>query len=221
MKALALAMLFVLAVGGLSVSTQYVAAHLGADGSLGAPWCVLGHTAVYPPWAWLGWSATYADRAPAIFRTASAITTGSAVAAVLLVALLSLRRRPTATSNAHGSSRWATSEEIARGGLLRGAGVVLCQTDDASFKTRVDSAGKTETSASSLGRLVRHDGPEHVFCFAPTRSGKGVGLVIPTLLSWPHSTIVYDIKKENWALTAGWPCSSRMSGGSSRPPSIR
>ena len=31
-----------------------------------------------------------------------------------------------------------------------------------------------------------------------------MGLVIPTLLSWPHSVLVYDIKKENWALTAGW-----------------
>jgi type IV secretion system protein VirD4 len=31
-----------------------------------------------------------------------------------------------------------------------------------------------------------------------------VGLVIATLLSWPHSVLVYDIKKENWALTAGW-----------------
>jgi type IV secretion system protein VirD4 len=40
--------------------------------------------------------------------------------------------------------------------------------------------------------------------FAPTRSGKGVGLVIPTLLSWPHSVLVNDIKGENWELTAGW-----------------
>ena len=40
--------------------------------------------------------------------------------------------------------------------------------------------------------------------FAPTRSGKGVGLVLPTLLSWPHSALIYDIKGENWALTAGW-----------------
>ena len=39
--------------------------------------------------------------------------------------------------------------------------------------------------------------------FAPTRSGKGVGLVIPTLLSWPHSTVVHDIKGENWQLTSG------------------
>ncbi|KND59165.1 Type IV secretion system protein VirD4 [Candidatus Burkholderia verschuerenii] len=47
-------------------------------------------------------------------------------------------------------------------------------------------------------------GPEHILSFAPTRSGKGVGLVIPTLLSWPGSTVVHDIKGENWTLTAGW-----------------
>jgi type IV secretion system protein VirD4 len=59
-----------------------------------------------------------------------------------------------------------------------------------------------------LGRFgrdyLRHDGPEHVLCFAPTRSAKGVGLVIPTLLTWPGSAIVHDIKGENWQLTAGW-----------------
>ena len=91
-----------------------------------------------------------------------------------------------------------------RAGLLQGAGVVLCQTGDAEFRTTLDSAGRTRVTSRRLGALVRHDGPEHVFCFAPTRSGKGVGLVIPTLLSWPHSVLVYDIKKENWALTAGW-----------------
>jgi type IV secretion system protein VirD4 len=40
--------------------------------------------------------------------------------------------------------------------------------------------------------------------FAPTRSGKGVGLVVPTLLSWTGSAVIHDIKGENWALTAGW-----------------
>jgi type IV secretory pathway TraG/TraD family ATPase VirD4 len=42
--------------------------------------------------------------------------------------------------------------------------------------------------------------PEHVLCFAPTRSGKGVGLVVPTLLVWPGSAIVHDIKGENSTL---------------------
>ena len=40
--------------------------------------------------------------------------------------------------------------------------------------------------------------------FAPTRSGKGVGLVVPTLLSWTYSAVIHDIKGENWTLTAGW-----------------
>ncbi len=40
--------------------------------------------------------------------------------------------------------------------------------------------------------------------FAPTRSGKGVGLVVPTLLTWPSSAVIHDIKGENWQLTAGW-----------------
>jgi type IV secretion system protein VirD4 len=43
-----------------------------------------------------------------------------------------------------------------------------------------------------------------VLCFAPTRSGKGVGLVVPSLLTWPGSAIVHDIKGENWQLTAGF-----------------
>lgn len=43
-----------------------------------------------------------------------------------------------------------------------------------------------------------------MLCFAPTRSGKGVGLVVPTLLTWPGASIVHDIKGENWELTAGF-----------------
>ena len=59
-------------------------------------------------------------------------------------------------------------------------------------------------SARYQRSYLRHDGPEHVLCFAPTRSGKGVGLVIPSLLTWPGSAIVHDIKGENWQLTAGF-----------------
>ncbi|MBO6697157.1 MAG: IncP-type conjugal transfer protein TraG, partial [Henriciella sp.] len=54
------------------------------------------------------------------------------------------------------------------------------------------------------GAYLRHDGPEHIMAFAPTRSGKGVGLVIPTLLSWQQSAVIHDIKGENWQLTSAW-----------------
>ena len=51
---------------------------------------------------------------------------------------------------------------------------------------------------------LRHNGPEHILAFMPTRSGKGVGLILPTLLSWSESSVVFDIKGENWALTSGY-----------------
>jgi type IV secretion system protein VirD4 len=51
---------------------------------------------------------------------------------------------------------------------------------------------------------LKHDGPEHVAAIAPTRSGKGVGLVIPSLLSWKKSAVIHDMKGELWAATAGY-----------------
>ena len=51
---------------------------------------------------------------------------------------------------------------------------------------------------------LRHNGPEHVLCYAPTRSGKGVALIVPTLLSWGESAVITDLKGELWELTAGW-----------------
>lgn len=50
---------------------------------------------------------------------------------------------------------------------------------------------------------LRDDGPTHVLVFAPTRSGKGRGIIIPTLFAWRHSAVVNDQKGENWALTSG------------------
>ena len=75
------------------------------------------------------------------------------------------------------------ADDIRKAGLLADTGVVLGQFQN---------------------NYLRHDGAEHVLCFAPTRSGKGVGLVIPTLLTWPGSAIVHDIKGENWDVTAGF-----------------
>ena len=87
----------------------------------------------------------------------------------------------------HGSARWAKWGEIKRMGLLGETGVVVGGVKR-YFKIK----------------RLRHNGPEHVLCFAPTRSGKGVGLVLPTLLEWEQSVLVLDIKGENYAKTAGY-----------------
>jgi type IV secretion system protein VirD4 len=83
----------------------------------------------------------------------------------------------------YGSARWAEKGDLVKAELLGGEGVFLGQFE---------------------GHYLRHDGPEHVLAFAPTRSGKGVGLVVPTLLSWTGSAVIHDIKGENWQLTSGW-----------------
>ena len=92
----------------------------------------------------------------------------------------------------HGSAHWAVQKEVEATQLLpseenRG-GVV--------FGAWRDGAGRVH--------YLRHKGPEHMMVFAPTRSGKGVGIVIPTLVSWDESVLVLDIKGENWALTSGF-----------------
>ena len=101
-------------------------------------------------------------------------------------ACLAWRSRLAKRVTTYGSARWAEPEEVRAAGLTQPVGVFL---------------GRLRTKE---GDYLRHEGPEHVMAFAPTRSGKGVGLVVPTLLSWPGSTVVHDIKGENWQLTAGW-----------------
>ncbi|MBU9413505.1 type IV secretory system conjugative DNA transfer family protein [Burkholderia multivorans] len=54
------------------------------------------------------------------------------------------------------------------------------------------------------GRYLRFAGQQFVLLAAPTRSGKGVGIVIPNLLSYEHSAVVLDVKQENFAVTAGF-----------------
>ena len=114
------------------------------------------------------------------------------------MALYARYRRNTARPNLflHGSARWADRADLERAGLLGSR-----RADDADVPavyvgSWIDGRGAQH--------YLRHSGPEHVLCIAPTRSGKGVALVVPTLLSWPASAVVTDLKGELWAMTAGW-----------------
>lgn len=53
-------------------------------------------------------------------------------------------------------------------------------------------------------QILRDGKNTHLFGFCPTRSGKGVGMVVPTLLTWRHSVMVNDPKGEAYALSAGF-----------------
>lgn len=165
-------------------ATQWTAFRLGFQPQLGAPWFELAGLPVYYPPAFFWWWFSFDAYAPAIFVEGAIIAASGGFIAIAAAIFMSLIRAREAKNVAtYGSARWAEDREIRAAGLLDPDGVVL---------------GRYERD------YLRHDGPEHVLCFAPTRSGKGVGLVVPTLLTWPGSCIVHDIKGENWTLTAGF-----------------
>jgi type IV secretion system protein VirD4 len=165
-------------------ATQWTAWRLGFQAELGTPWFDLAGWPVYYPPAFFWWWYFYDAYAPSIFVEGAWIAaSGGLIAAALAIAMSVWRAREAKKVETYGSARWAERREVQVAGLLGPDGVVLGKLGDA---------------------YLRHDGPEHVLCFAPTRSGKGVGLVIPSLLTWPGSAIVHDIKGENWQLTAGF-----------------
>lgn len=177
--------------------TELVAVELGSLADLGTPLLALGRLKIYAPSDWLGWYGRWhrLDH-PAVRHAFNLATALAWLGAAAVVALYQYRNRSfrqqlaRQSENLHGSAHWASAAEVRGTGLLgSGSGVYV--------------GGWKDPRTGQL-RYLRHDGPEHIMAFAPTRSGKGVGLVLPTLLSWPHSAVIYDIKGENWALTAGW-----------------
>ncbi|OFC30223.1 type IV secretory system conjugative DNA transfer family protein [Acidithiobacillus caldus] len=102
----------------------------------------------------------------------------------------------------HGSAHWASRDEIVKMALLPDKGLHPAKGQKPS--KRVCYVGGIPNERDETDYL-QHAGAEHIICFAPTRSGKGVGLVLPTLLGgWQESVVVHDIKGENYLLTAGW-----------------
>ena len=165
-------------------ATQWVALQFAYDAYLGTGFANLGNHKIYAPWNLFKWWYQFDAYAPHIFSRGGQISAGGGLLGIIFAVIGSvLRGRSAIALNTFGSSRWATSKQMKQVGLLDDQGVFL---------------GRTKTD------YIRHHGPEHVMAIAPTRSGKGVGLVIPTLLSWTDSAVIHDIKGENWQLTSGW-----------------
>lgn len=175
---------FVTIICGVWFATQWTAAQFAYDAYLGPAWFTLGDTPIYYPWRLFEWWYAFDAYAPDIFAKGGKIAAGSGFLGCAFAVIGSVwRGRQAKRLTTYGSSRWSNSKDLKRAGLLKPRGVFLGRTPD---------------------DYLRHDGPEHVMAFAPTRSGKGVGLVVPTLLSWTNSAVIHDIKGENWEITSGW-----------------
>jgi type IV secretion system protein VirD4 len=186
---------------GLQAATQLFAHDMRYQEALGA------HAdKLYPTWAILRWAAKWYHMYPdAVMRAGSA---GVTVAGIGLIGVVATKMILTNTSRVneflHGSARWANQKDIEDAALLPRSG---------NWHQRLRRVPPPASSGVYVGAWIdnkgalhylRHDGPEHILMYAPTRSGKGVGLVIPTLLSWADSAVITDLKGELWAMTSGW-----------------
>jgi type IV secretion system protein VirD4 len=124
----------------------------------------------------------YRDRADVISRVKTYTALGWGFALALVIPVIVPTRR-----KLHGEARFARRHEAARAGLLSHTGIILGRI---------------------FGRYVILAGQQGIALAAPPRSGKGVGVVIPNLLSWPDSVVCTDIKLENWHLTSGFRAAS-------------
>ncbi|KQY88258.1 type IV secretory system conjugative DNA transfer family protein [Pelomonas sp. Root1444] len=125
----------------------------------------------------------YADH-PSL-RKKLLIAMGAAGGGLLIVLPIAMVAATSQRRPLHGDARFATAAEVVRAGLIGGArpGILVGRYG---------------------GRYLSLAGQLSVMLSAPTRSGKGVGVVIPNLLNWPDSVVVLDIKGENFDVTAGY-----------------
>ena len=180
--------LFVSMLVSMSISTQHFAYKYKYHAALGG-----NLEGIYFPWQIIPWAVRWGETRPNDF-----IASGSIGVLVMLFALLIMVVTKSVKGNSalanlfmHGSARWATRKDIEEAGLF--------STDP--FYSVVIGAWQDE---KGVIHYLKHSGTEHVLSTAPTRSGKGVCQVIPTLLTWQGSMIINDIKEELYQLTAGW-----------------
>jgi type IV secretion system protein VirD4 len=173
-------------VVGLQAATQYFAYSFNYQSELGS-----NYYHAYLPWRIINWWGSWKLIYPKQFETA--LNAGVIASVVWLLVCLIYKSFATSSSKyndtMHGSARWADKSDIKKMGLL--------DNEDGVY------VGGWEDSKGIL-HYLRHNGPEHILTASPTRSGKGVSLILPTLLSWPYSIVANDMKEELFSLTSGW-----------------
>lgn len=124
----------------------------------------------------------------------------------------------------HGSAKWADDEELEDAGLLGETGVVMGQTYNAVYKGKKRKPPERKRGESpedfrerqikwtpgkdytleKKGDIIMQQANAHTLVVGSTRSGKGVGCIIPTAFRWTESLLLFDPKEENWQVTSAF-----------------
>ncbi|MBV9509344.1 MAG: type IV secretory system conjugative DNA transfer family protein [Caulobacteraceae bacterium] len=168
---------------GLWTATQSLAGGFHYPREFGRGLADLGRIRVYPPWAVIGWYARYAKAYPRAFDEAS--LWGMATAMIPMGAAVAVARRFRRRPPGFGAGAWARLEDVRRAKLIDPAGHI-----------------RGRVLGRFGGRYLTYGGVEHAIIVGASRSGKGAGHVVPTLVAWPESAFIYDRKGELWHITA-------------------
>ena len=164
--------------GGLQSATQFFAHTFSYQAKLGSHF-----NHVYAPWSILEWSSKWYAHYPDEIMQATSVGMMVSTVGLLGVAIAKVVSSNSSRANAylHGSARWAGKKDIQAAGLLPRprSFVDLVTGQEAALSTGVYVGGWEDKDGHF--HYLRHNGPEHILAFAPTRSGKGVGLVIPAM----------------------------------------
>jgi type IV secretion system protein VirD4 len=181
----------------LQATVQYVAYAFGYHPALGWSFPMAGYR-VYPFYRAVYWlyvlMSAYEESRSSIAAMSAFIFSAGMIISAFAARRCYLNGKSESLESLHGSAHWATMKEIQNAGLL--------DENGEPFAEGVVVGG---VQVGKEVKMMRHHGREHVLCYAPTRSGKGISLVLPTLLDgWKESVFVLDIKNENQSLSAGY-----------------
>lgn len=169
---------------GAMIGSYLIASYYGFPLEFGKPFVSLGFLRAYSPISIFLWRDFVSVDVAKIGYSWTIGGVGIGIVCALGIRTVCTERSEKKSPNIFGDATFAKRFDLKKLGLIgKGYGVLLGKTKEQEF--------------------IRHDGPEHYAVIAPTRSGKGTGIVIPTLLTWRGSCIVYDLKEENFQRTAG------------------
>lgn len=146
----------------------------GADPALAGPFSIIEYWKLY---------AHSSEKFVRVSVQLCAIGPWALLAGFIGWAVIAKQNRPL-----HGAARFANTAEIRKAGLLDPKG----------------GLDKTILVGKKNGRYLTYGGYQFVILAAPTRSGKGVGIIVPNCLNYSDSLVVLDIKGENFDITSGF-----------------
>lgn len=161
-----------IAVCSLALATALIVEVFGPQAAFGKPLWIVSGRPFYAPWAVLDWSTRFGAAYPKPFAAAQLVVLGGFLVAGLALAL-GLKGK--AGLKPFGQDAWGGFKDAEAAGLFAATGTILGKLD---------------------GEILCFDGPEHQLLIGASRSGKGRGHVVPTLLAWPRSALVLDVKGE-------------------------